>query len=124
MTAHSLGEGLTLFRSKEEGIVFSGKPKHGSVAWSRGGQDWCELIYWDKAPEPTGWVTVGEFRLRNRVKKERNIAFFNSNPHLLRDKIMIARRGHNLLCLRVIKSQEQICPSECSGAQFSGPFGD
>ncbi len=103
MSAHTLDADVNLFRKKDESSVFTGMPRHGSVAWRRVGSEWVELIYWQlNSFGGIGWVTIEEFRDRKRNKKSSNNYFYRLHPHLLREKIN-AKRG-NRRELRVFKS--------------------
>ena len=138
MNGHTVDVDVNLFRKKESGIVFSGQPKHGSVAWRRSGNDWEELIYWQSLPDESGWVTAEEFRHRKKNKKEKKTRFYLANPHLLQEKINAKRRETRKLCEQAQLTREQAqcqCPGEehlascitgylysgeCSGTHFNG----
>ena len=103
MSGHTIDADTDLFRKKELGAVFSGQPVHGSVAWRKNGDEWEELIYWNKVPEVTSWLIAEEFRQRKYNLKITHIAFFLANPHLLHEKI---RRSNPDRLLRRLASRQ------------------
>ncbi len=110
MSRHTLNADVNLFRKKEEGTVFTGIPRHGSIAWRRNGPEWEELIYWQLpyGGDP-GWVTVEEFKERKQRRKTSNIYFYDIHPHLLRQKID-AKRGNR----RELRTFRTIFSGDCS----------